>query len=223
MALRGGGWPPTPVGTPVRGGITQAQLRAAEDAAHQAGWQEKEAEQGDEAGMFKEHKKKMNKGFQDLHRALKEQKQFAAPKSVPVSGPFGFDSKAVDAAAKKKKEETPNIVIKQIVRQEVGTRKARKKRVATANAVSTKAKKKEYTTLKKALRKRLMQRKKDAFKTEAARINDLPPKERAPARKALRARLKRDHDAKLKLLPSLGRRKYNEIVALISKLKKIKW
>ena len=128
-----------------------------------------------------------------------------------------------EEAPKTNPEKKPDIVIKQIVRQEVGARKARKKRVSKAGQVSVRAKKKEYTTLKTALRKRLVQRKKEAYKAENARINDLPPKERAPARKALRARLKKDHEAKLKQIPPVGKRKYNEIIALISRLKKIKW
>ena len=68
-----------------------------------------------------------------------------------------------------------------------------------------------------------MQQKKDGYKSETARIKALPSKERVAARKELKARLKKAYDEKIKMLPSLGRRKYNDIVALINKLKKLKW
>ena len=124
---------------------------------------------------------------------------------------------AVPAKAK------PGIVIKQIVKQQVGTRKARKKMVSKSNKQAIKQKKSEYTKLKKGLRKRLIQQKKAAYSAQAARIKALPAKERTAARKALRAQIKKTHDEKLKQLPALGKRKYNEIVALINKLKKLKW
>ena len=117
----------------------------------------------------------------------------------------------------------PGIVVKQTVRQEVGTKKARKRRVAKASKQSLKSKKSEYAQLKKGLRKRLMQQRKEGYKAETARINTLPKKDRATARKTLKARLKQAYDAKIKMLPALGKRSYNDIVALISKLRKFKW
>jgi transketolase len=136
-----------------------------------------------------------------------------APQAVTVTG----TGAAVPVKAK------PGIVIKQIVKQEVGTRKARKKRVSKSNKQSLKHRKAEYSTLKKSLRKRLMAQKKSAYSAQAARIKALPAKERTAARKALKQQLKKAHDEKLKQLPALGKRKYNDIVALINKLKKLKW
>ena len=117
----------------------------------------------------------------------------------------------------------PSLVIKQIVKQEVGVKKARKKKIRKARQSTIKTKRKEYTALKKGLKKRLAQLKKDAFAAEAGKIKALPPKERSAARKALRARIKKVHDERLKQLPAIGNRKYNEIVALINKVNKLKW
>ena len=188
--------------------------REEEDRKEREGLEEK----GDEPAKEPRH---LRRSFQDLHKAIRERKKLQVPHPVPVAGPFTLGTGAVKAVAEKKKK--PDLVIKQIVRQEVGATKARKKRVAKGNKTELKAKKSEYATLKKSLRKRLVQRKKDAYKAEAARIKALPAKERPAARKALKAKLKADHAAKLKLIPTLGRRKYNEIVALINKLRKLKW
>ena len=117
----------------------------------------------------------------------------------------------------------PGVVIKQIVKQEVGTKKARKKVRKKAGQSTIKTKRKEYTSLKKGLKKRLTQLKKEAFAADAGKIKALPPKERQAARKELRARIKKAHDERLKQLPALGKRKYNEIVALINKINKLKW
>lgn len=117
----------------------------------------------------------------------------------------------------------PGVVIKQIVRQEVGVKQKRKKKIAKARKNSVKEARSEYNQLKKALRKRLSEIRKNAYKAEAPRIKGLPSKERAAARKQLRARLKQEHDAKLKQLPAVGRKRYTDIISLIKKLKKVSW
>ena len=73
------------------------------------------------------------------------------------------------------------------------------------------------------MKKRLSQQKKDAYKAEATRIKLMPPKERVAARKEARTRVKKAYDAKIAMLPALGRRNYNEVVALINRINKIKW
>ena len=117
----------------------------------------------------------------------------------------------------------PGLIVKQTVSQEIGTRKARKRRASKGTKGALKAKKTEYNQLKKSLRQRLVKLKKDGYTAETARIKSLPPKERAAARKAVRAILKNAFNERVKMLPTLGRRSYNDIVALINKLRKFKW
>ena len=163
-------------------------------------------------------------GFRELHAAITAQRAPQQIVPVPITQPIAPQPVALTGAgAAVPVKAKPGVVIKQIVKQEVGTRKARKKRVSKSNKQATKQKKSEYTALKKNLRKRLIQLKKKAFSAQAARIKSLPAKERPAARKSLRVQLKKAHDEKLKQLPALGKRKYNDIVALINKLKKIKW
>ena len=120
-------------------------------------------------------------------------------------------------------KEKPRVVIKQIVRQEVGARKAKKRRITKGNKQALKTKKSEYTKLKRDAQKRLQQQKNDAYAAEAGRIKALPSKKRAAARKLLRVRLKKTYDDRLKQLPTVGKRSYNDIIALINKIRKLKW
>ena len=158
--------------------------------------------------------------FRDLHRALmRSAPQQQAQQVLPAQTgqPVVITGTGAAAAA------FPGVVVKQSVKQEMGTKKARKKRVRFAKKESLTAKKKEYGRLKKRLKKRLMQRKKELYTVEAKRIKSLPVKERAKARKDVKARLKKDFDSKVNQLPVVGKRKYNEIVALINKTNKLKW
>ena len=143
-----------------------------------------------------------------------------APFPVPIIG--GQPVVITETGAAVPVKAKPGVVIKQIVKQEVGTSKARKKRVTSARGATLKQVKSEYHALKKGIRKRITQLKKEAYSAETSRIKGLPSKERAAARKALRARLKKEFDDKLKQVPSLGRKKYSDIVALIHKIKRIK-
>jgi hypothetical protein len=115
------------------------------------------------------------------------------------------------------------IVIKQQVKQIVGPRRRRKAKADAGNKAALKAKKAEYATLKRQVRKRLTAEKKAAYQKAAAGIKKLPAKER----KAKMAALKKDHKDKLtelvKQMPALGRRKMNEIIALLKRIKQIKW
>ena len=184
---------------------------------------------GPNKAWFRRH---MARSFQQLHRGLLAQQQAQpqqqrtqqVPFPVPITHPFAGQPVAVTStggteAVKAK----PSIVIKQISRQEVGTRKAKKRRVTKSNKQSLKQKKGEYMKLKRDLRSRLAQQKKASYSAEAERIKSLPSTQRVAARKALRARLKKVYDEKLRQLPNLGKRNYNDIVALINKLRKIRW
>ena len=51
----------------------------------------------------------------------------------------------------------------------------------------------------------------------------MPTKQRVAARKKLRSELKAKMDALLKQLPSAGKRSHNELAALITKVRKLKW
>ena len=183
-------------------------------------------EEEEEAGKTKVQEEKKYPSFLDLTTALRtvtqDRPRIQVPHPVPIvagGAPIVISEKGEAVPVKAK----PGVVIKQIVRQEVGAKKARKKKIAKAQKSSVKEARTEYNQLKKALRKRLMETKKNAYKAEAPRIKKLPSKERAAARKALRARLKQEHAAKLKQLPTVGRKKYTDIISLIRKLKVIKW
>ena len=173
----------------------------------------------------KGEEKQARPSFQDMiagfHSIIRDRPSMQVPHPVPIisGGAVGISDKGEALPVKTK----PGVVIKQIVRQEVGTKKARKKKIKKSQKSSVKQAKTEYNQLKKALRKRLAELKKTAYKAEAPRIKKLPSKERAAARKALRTRLKQEHDAKLKQLPTVGRKRYTDIIALVNRLKKLKW
>ena len=186
---------------------------------------EDEGEEETKVEGDKGEEKQARPSFQDMiagfHSIIRDRPSMQVPHPVPVisGGPVVISDKGEALPVKTK----PGVVIKQIVRQEVGTKKARKKKIKKAQKSSVKQARTEYNQLKKALRKRLAELKKSAYKGEAPRIKKLPSKERAAARKALRTRIKQEHDAKLKQLPTVGRKRYTDIIALINKLKKFKW
>ena len=163
----------------------------------------------------------LNRSFGDLHRALQLMQPAPQQQQVLPYATSGQPVVITDTGATAAVQ--PGVVVKQTVKQEVGTKKARKKSVRFAKKETLKSKKQEYGRLKKSLKKRLMQRKKELYAVEAKRIKGLPVKERVAARKDVNSRLKRDFDAKIKQLPTLGKRKYNEIVALINKINRLKW
>ena len=147
--------------------------------------------------------------------------QMMVPHPVPVIA--GATPVPVGTTAGVLGKTKPGVVIKQIVRQEIGAKKARRRKVARADKTTVKAKRKEYQSLKKRLRTRLVQQKRDGLAAEAATIQGLPAKQRAAARKKIKARLKKAYDARVKMLPTLGRRRLGDIIALINKLNKLKW
>ena len=105
----------------------------------------------------------------------------------------------------------------------VNERKRRKKSSQTADKRSQINRKKEYNSLKKKLKKRFSELKREKFKTGNSEIKKLPPKER----KAARARLTKDLTDKLRALiskmPSATKKSVGELEKLIGIIKRLKW
>ena len=119
--------------------------------------------------------------------------------------------------------EQANIVIKQNVKQIVNERTRRKKASKTQDTRSAVNKRKEYNALKKSLKKRFSDLKKQEFKSASADIKKLKPAERKKAR----AKLKKDLTDKLRALvakmPSSTKKSANELERLITVIKKLAW
>ena len=119
--------------------------------------------------------------------------------------------------------EQAKIVIKQNVKQIVNERTRRKKASRTQDTRSAVNKRKEYNALKKSLKKRFSDLKKQEFKSASAEIKKLKPAERKKAR----AKLKKDLTDKLRALvakmPSSTKKSANELERLITVIKKLAW
>jgi len=120
-------------------------------------------------------------------------------------------------------KEQAKIIIKQSVRQEQNVRKSRKKRVTFNEKGVIRKRRAEYNALKKAVKKRLVLSKKQAFKAENERIKTLPAKERKTARSTLRATHKAKLTALLKQMPGVGKKSLNELTTLVRLINKLKW
>jgi hypothetical protein len=121
------------------------------------------------------------------------------------------------------KDTSGKIEIKQTVKQIVGPRKRRKSKAGAGNNAALKSRKSEYAALKRQVRTRLTAERKAAYQKAAAAFKKLPAKER----KAKLAQLKKEYKDKLaglvKQMPSVGKRKINEIIALLKRIKTLKW
>jgi hypothetical protein len=165
-----------------------------------------------------------NGGQQGRFATLQELALLLRPRNIPAPHPVivGATQPSGGAAAPVAKD-AGKIIIKQQVKQIIGPQRRRKAKADAGNKTALKSKKAEYAALKRQVRKRLTAEKKAAFQKAAADIKKLPAKER----KAKIAALKKDHKDKLtelvKQMPALGRRKMNEIIALLKRIKQIKW
>jgi hypothetical protein len=115
------------------------------------------------------------------------------------------------------------IVIKQQVKQIVGPMRRRRAKADAGNKTAMKQKRGEYTALKKQVRKRLTAEKKSAYLKATAGFKKLPAKERKSKLATLKKEYKNKLAALVKQMPAIGKRKMNEIVALLKRIKQIKW
>ena len=137
----------------------------------------------------------------------------SAPVIVTSGGGGGVPQKA-----------KPQIVIKQTVKQiQNSDDKQRKKQVKRARTDARKKRLKEYNALKAKAKKQITAGKKAHYTRENTRIKAMPVKQRVAARKKVRDDLKKKQQALLKQMPAGGRLSMQDLVALISKVKKIKW
>ena len=110
--------------------------------------------------------------------------------------------------------------MKQTVKQIQGKDKAKRKKRKGGIGKS----RKEYNAIKKEVKARLTAQKKVTFEKHNARIKKLPAKERAAARKKLRAELKARHSKLVKQLKTGKSLKTLEAIhAAVSIAKKLKW
>jgi len=126
-------------------------------------------------------------------------------------------------ASKKTAAEKAGIVIKQNVKQVVNERKRRKKSSQTADKRSVVNRKKEYNALKKELKKRFTELKREKFKSGSAEIKKLPPKERKAARASLKKELTDKLRALISKMPSATKKSAGELEKLIGIIKRLKW
>jgi hypothetical protein len=123
-----------------------------------------------------------------------------------------------------KQAQPSQIIVKQTVKQVVGAeKKSRKKKVKAGERSSLKRIKNEYSTAKKKVKKDIIAAKKKYYAQENEKIKKLPTKERVAARKKLKAEIKKKQIELTKSMPSTGRMKYNDVAALIRKIKQLKW
>ena len=106
------------------------------------------------------------------------------------------------------------------------TREDKKRRRKKIKAIKTKSlttKRKEYTALKKQIRKALTAGKNTSYTKRNESIKKMPTNKRAAARKGLKAELKRKLSSLLKQMPPAGKKGHDEIAILLSKVRKLKW
>jgi hypothetical protein len=120
----------------------------------------------------------------------------------------------------KQDKQKPQIVVKQTVKQVQGPDKPKRKKRKAGIGKS----RKEYNAIKKEVKSRLTAQKKVTFEKHNARIKKLPAKERAAARKKLRAELKARHSRLVKQLKTgKSLKTLDAITAAIRVAKKLKW
>jgi hypothetical protein len=160
--------------------------------------------------------------LQELASLLQPRQQAPAAPHPVIIGATQPSSGGV-AAAPAVAKDAGKIVIKQQVKQIVGPMRRRRAKADAGNKTALKQKRGEYTALKKQVRKRLNAEKKAAYLKATTGFKKLPAKER----KSKLATLKKDYKNKLaalvKQMPAVGKRKMNEIVALLKRIKQIKW
>jgi hypothetical protein len=140
------------------------------------------------------------------------------PVIVGATQPSGGSSSTAPEA-----KDSGKIEIKQTVKQIVGPRKRRKAKAGAGNKAELKSRKSEYAALKRQVRKRLAAERKAAYQKAATAFKKLPAKER----KAKLAQLKKEYKDKLaglvKQMPSAAKRKINDVIALLKRIKTLKW
>ena len=110
--------------------------------------------------------------------------------------------------------------MKQTVKQVHGPDKPKRKKRKAGIGKS----RKEYNAIKREVKSRLTAQKKVTFEKHNARIKKLPAKERAAARKKLRAELKARHSKLVKQLKTgKSLKTLDAITAAIRVAKKLKW
>jgi hypothetical protein len=163
--------------------------------------------------------------LQDLIRKIR----FTSPTRDLYPTPFGTSSGPVIVqsgmgAQKQQPAQPSQIIVKQTVKQVVGTeQRKRKKKVKSGEKATLKRIKNEYSVAKKQVKKDITAAKKKYYETENAKIKLLPSKKRASSRNALKAEIKKKQGELAKSMPSTGRMKYNDIAALIRKIRLLKW
>ena len=129
---------------------------------------------------------------------------------VPVI-PHGIKAKSA--------QDQDKIIIKQQVKQVINQKKRRRRKATAGTKQTLKAVKKEYTTHKKSVKAKLMQGKKAELAKRLTEISGMPAKQRAAARKKLRAEIKSKYSKLVALLVPLGKKNYDQIKDLITKIK----
>jgi transketolase len=160
--------------------------------------------------------------LQELASLLQPRQAIRAP-AAPHPVIVGATQPSVARTSGEPAKDAGKIVVKQTVKQIVGPRKRRKTKADAGNKAALKAKKVEYAAMKNQVRKRLSAEKKAAFQKALAEAKTLPAKERKSRIAAIRKEHKEKLAALLKQMPALGKRKMNEIIGLLKRIKQIRW
>jgi hypothetical protein len=171
---------------------------------------------------IKQRRGKENRG---RYATLKELVSLLQPRTISTPHPVivGATQPGVSTPAATAAKDAGKIEIKQTVKQIINPRKRRKAKAGAGNKAELKQKKTEYAALKRQVRKRLAAERKAAYQKAATAFGKLPAKER----KAKLAQLKKEYKDKLsglvKQMPSAGKRKINDVIALLKRIKTLKW
>ena len=134
---------------------------------------------------------------------------------VPITVPF---------VAGGQKPTLQPVIQKVTVTQKIGEdKKRRRKKIKAIKTKSLTTKRKEYTALKKQIRKALTAGKNTSYTKRNETIKKMPTNKRTAARKGLKAELKRKLSSLLKQMPPVGKKGHDEIAILLSKVRKLKW
>jgi hypothetical protein len=153
-----------------------------------------------------------------LLSSMIQQKQ---PQVIPVAtGSSGIVQVPMRQPIRPPEKQKPQIVVKQTVKQVQGPDKPKRRKRKAGVGKS----RKEYNAIKKEVKSRLTAQKNVTFEKHNARIKKLPAKERAAARKKLRAELKARHSRLVKQLRTgKSLKTIDAITAAIRVAKRIKW
>jgi len=134
--------------------------------------------------------------------------------TVPIPMPMGVAGRPLE---KKKPEDLAKVIIKQTVKQEVGTRKARRRKADTKGLL-----RKQYNKLKKASSKEFRKRRSEEYQKMIKELSGTKS-EKVARRKTIKATLQKRLKLVLAKMPSATKKDAAQLDKMIREIKKLKW